>query len=157
MRSNLAVNQRVLFTGWNARGVEYDPRDWNYWIGIMQSPNNSIVKIKGFYDKPSGIETGPSSSLIPTEFALGQSYPNPMNKGATFRYQLPFDSKVSLKIYNIQGQLVRTLFSGDEKAGYKSVFWDGRNLSGRMVSAGIYFYRLDAGNFSSVKKMVVLR
>ena len=144
---------------WNIRAVERDSVDWNYWISAFLGGSLSyIYKVKGFYDKPlppSGAELGPIA--LPTSFALGQSYPNPMVGGAMIRYALPRDVPVSFKVYNVSGQLVKTLVSGTEKAGYKQVSWDGKSNGGHKVGAGVYFYRFQAGDFTATKKLVVVR
>lgn len=156
---NLTSSTHHYVLPWNIRAVENDTSDWNYWLSAAESGGLSyIYKVKGFYDKPlppSGIQTGISN--LPATFALGQSYPNPMVGGATIRYQIPRDVEVSLKVYNVSGQLVKTLVSGTEKAGFKQVAWDGRSDAGHRVSAGIYFYRLHAGDFTATKKLVVVR
>jgi hypothetical protein len=144
---------------WNIRGIENDTTDWNYWISAFMGGSLSyIYKVKGFYDKPlppSGAELGPVA--LPTAFALGQSYPNPMVGGATIKYALPRDVPVSFKVYNVSGQLVKTLVSGTEKAGYKQVSWDGKSNGGHKIGAGVYFYRFQAGDFTATKKLVVVR
>jgi len=145
--------------GWNLRGVERDSTDWNYWVSAFNnSALSNIYKVRGFYTKPlppSGAELGPVA--LPTAFALGQSYPNPMVGGATIKYALPRDVPVSLKVYNVSGQLVKTLVSGTEKAGYRQVSWDGKSNGGHKVGAGVYFYRFQAGDFTATKKLVVVR
>jgi len=145
--------------GWNLRGVERDSTDWNYWVSAFNNAAlSNIYKVKGFYTKPpppSGAELGPVA--LPTAFALGQSYPNPMVGGATIKYALPRDVPVSFKVYNVSGQLVKTLVSGTEKAGYKQVSWDGKSNGGHKVGAGVYFYRFQAGDFTATKKLVVVR
>lgn len=160
-RSSMALIQRILFqNSWNARGVAFDPRDGDYWIGIMQQPGvgkDYIVKIRGFYRPPFGVEEIPTPIGMPSEFALAQSYPNPAKGNAVIRFALPRDTKVMLNIYNISGQKIRTLVSGEEKAGFKSVTWDGRTDSGAKVPAGIYFYRIEAGGFTATRKVVVIR
>jgi hypothetical protein len=93
----------------------------------------------------------------PTVFALAQSYPNPMRDNATIRYQLPVETQVSLKVYNVIGQVVRELASGKQKAGYYKAVWDSRDGSGRSVSSGVYFYRLNAGGFTKTNKLIVVR
>jgi hypothetical protein len=156
---SVPVLNHHFICGWNLRAIERDTTDWNYWISeYITSSRSNIYKIKGFYDKPlppSGVEAGPVA--LPTAFALGQNYPNPMTGCATIRYQLPKDIGVSLKVYNLAGQLVKTLVSGPEKAGYKGVAWDGRSERGKKVGAGVYFYRLLAGEFTATRKMVVVR
>lgn len=94
---------------------------------------------------------------LPSVFALGQSYPNPMRDNAAIRYQLPVESRVSLKLYNVLGQVIRELASGKQKAGYYNAVWDGKDASGRLVSSGVYFYRLDAGGFTKTNKLVMVR
>jgi hypothetical protein len=145
--------------GWNLRGIERDSSDWNYWVTAFNNAAlSNIYKIRGFYTKPlppSGAELGPVA--LPTAFALGQSYPNPMVGGATIKYALPRDVPVSFKVYNVSGQLVKTLVSGTEKAGYKQVSWDGKSNGGHKVGAGVYFYRFQAGDFTATKKLVVVR
>ncbi|MBI4810604.1 MAG: T9SS type A sorting domain-containing protein, partial [Ignavibacteriales bacterium] len=89
---------------------------------------------------------------LPKEFALEQNYPNPFNSSTIIRYQIPFSCWVTLKLYNVLGQEVTTLVDEMQEAGYKSVEWD---ASG--VSSGIYFYKLTAGNYISIKKMILIR
>jgi hypothetical protein len=154
-----AVANHHFICGWNLRAIERDTTDWNYWVSAFVTAGlSNIYKIRGFYTKPSppsGAELGPVA--LPTSFALGQSYPNPMVGGATIKYALPRDVPVSLKVYNVSGQLVKTLVSGTEKAGYKQVSWDGKSNGGHKVGAGVYFYRFQAGDFTATKKLVVVR
>ncbi len=96
---------------------------------------------------------------VPSAFALEQNYPNPFNPTTTLRYALPTDSKVTLKVYNVLGQVVATLVNGVVGAGYQSARWNANT-----VASGIYFYRIDAtslrstGNtFTQVKKMVLVK
>ncbi len=109
-----------------------------------------------------GVEDGPEKKL-PTRFDLAQNYPNPFNPTTLIRYTVPDRDReerprhTTLKVYNILGQLVRTLVDGEQAPGYYSVRWDGRDNLGKDVSSGIYFYRLKAGEFVKTRKMVVLR
>jgi uncharacterized coiled-coil protein SlyX len=89
---------------------------------------------------------------LPKEFALEQSYPNPFSKATSIKFALPKASNVELVVYNMLGQKVSTLISGQMAAGYHSITWDASD-----VSAGTYFYRLQAGNFISNKKVLVLK
>jgi len=88
----------------------------------------------------------------PTSFALAQNYPNPFNPVTQIEYELPRESHVSLKIYSIFGQVIAILINGTQEAGYKSVKW---NAVG--VASGVYFYRLQAGSYSEVKKLVLMK
>ena len=93
----------------------------------------------------------------PTEFELSQNYPNPFNPSTTIQFSIPEDSEVTLSIYNINGQLVRTLFSGTIKAGRHSAVWNGKDFRGAPVASGIYLYQLKVGGYTQVKKMSLLR
>jgi hypothetical protein len=89
---------------------------------------------------------------------LDNNYPNPFNPTTSIRYGIKEQSNVSLKIYNVAGQLVRTLVNEAKKpAGTYSVTWDGRSNSGSAVSSGVYFYKLVSQNFTQTKKMVLLK
>jgi hypothetical protein len=94
---------------------------------------------------------------LPVQYALLQNYPNPFNPTTSIRYELPANSYVELVIYNVQGQVVRELVNGWQKAQRYVVEWDGKNTQGKSVASGIYFYRIKAGEFVNTKKMVLLR
>jgi hypothetical protein len=89
---------------------------------------------------------------LPQEFGLQQNYPNPFNPSSIINYQLPIDSWITLKVYNLLGQEVATLVNGEQTAGYKSATFDGTKLS-----SGLYFYRLTAGRYVETKKLLLLR
>jgi hypothetical protein len=95
--------------------------------------------------------------LVPTAYSLSQNHPNPFNLSTEIAFELPEASVVSLRIYNIQGQLVRSLVSEPRSAGYHSVAWDGRTDAGNVVSSGMYLYRLVSGDYSSTRKMILLK
>ena len=95
--------------------------------------------------------------VIPTESALSQNYPNPFNPSTSIVYSITEDGFVSLSVYNLVGQKVANLVNTDLNAGTYSVQWDGRSENGEMVSNGVYFYRMNAGNFTDTKKMVLLK
>ena len=96
-------------------------------------------------------------AMIPTEFALQQNYPNPFNPSTTIKYQIPQDHQVNLVIYNLQGQKIRTLVAEQQKAGFYSVQWDGRNDVGQNVATGMYLYRVQAGSFVASHKMLLIK
>jgi len=95
--------------------------------------------------------------LLPDEFALHQNYPNPFNPVTTLRYDLPENSLVNITIYDMLGRQVKTLVSQTQDAGYRSVIWDATNDYGKPISAGIYLCQIQAGEFISTKKMVLLK
>ena len=93
----------------------------------------------------------------PTATELLDNYPDPFNPSTTIRYALGQDAHVSLRIYNMLGQLVATLVDQAEAAGYHQVVWDGSSESGEKVASGIYIYRLSAGHFVATKRMLLLK
>jgi hypothetical protein len=94
---------------------------------------------------------------IPEIINLHQNYPNPFNPITTLRYDLPEQANINIIIYDMLGRDVRTLVNEKQEAGFKSVKWNGRNDMGQTVSAGMYFYRIQAGSFSKVQKMILLK
>jgi len=117
------------------------------------------------YDKATGRGGGKSGGQaelggekpITYRYELLQNAPNPFSKMTAFRYQLANPCKTSLKVYNTLGQVVKTVVDRDQQPGIYNINWDGRDMAGRNVAAGVYFYRLTAGEFEGIKKMVVLR
>jgi hypothetical protein len=108
-------------------------------------------------DCPTSADGDNEGSQKPSNYALGQNYPNPYNPVTQITYQLPQPGVVSLKIYNVQGQLVRTLVNEYKPAGAHSISWNGRSDLGMEVSSGIYLYRIQAGNFTETKRMILLK
>jgi len=95
---------------------------------------------------------------MPTEFVVYQNYPNPFNPSTTIEFALPQPEKVRLLIYDVRGNLVRTLLDGVEKSmGYHQQAWDSRNDRGESVGSGAYFYRLEAGSYSKTTKMLLVK
>jgi parallel beta-helix repeat protein len=90
-------------------------------------------------------------------YKLSQNYPNPFNPGTRIVFDLKEPSPVSLKVYDVNGGLVRTLVAEKRERGRHEIAWDGKDDSNREVASGVYFYRLTAGSFSETKKMVVLK
>ncbi len=97
------------------------------------------------------------TNVIPKTYEVSQNYPNPFNPSTVIKYGLPEASYVSIKIYNMLGQEVRTLVSGQKSAGTYNVQWNGDDSYGNQVSSGAYIYRIVAGNFVQVRKMVLLK
>ena len=94
---------------------------------------------------------------IPTEFALHDNYPNPFNPTTTLRFDLPEVSDITVTIFNMLGQKVRTFNMNNTPAGYHSIKWNATNNFGDPVGAGVYLYQLRAGNFVKTKKMILLK
>jgi len=95
--------------------------------------------------------------LIPDEFIVHQNFPNPFNPETEIRFALTKDSHVVISIYNTLGQQIGTLIDTQYAAGFHSVRWDGKDRNGSPVSSGVYLYQIQAGEFSQVRKMSLLR
>jgi hypothetical protein len=105
-----------------------------------------------FVAVPTGVEGQPQAGPMPEAFVLSNSYPNPGKGQITFSYQLPKAGRATLEIYNMLGQTVQKFDLGFKSAGTHNLNW---NTS--QQSQGVYFYRLQAGDFSSTKKLVVVK
>jgi hypothetical protein len=136
---------------------KYEDGKWNQQESFLDG-NSVCAKVKSLgvyrlvYDPKAKHITG-----IPKSFELFQNYPNPFNPQTQIRYDLPVSGNVRLIIYNILGQKVKVLVEEIQDAGYKSVIWDGKDIDGRDVASGIYFYKIEAQNFVKTKKMVLLK
>ena len=102
------------------------------------------------------------AALTPTETALLANYPNPFNPETWIPYRLAADAFVTLTIYDLSGQVVRTLEVGHQVAAFyesrsKAIYWDGRNQLGEQVASGVYYYHLSAGDYSATRKMFILK
>ena len=104
---------------------------------------------------PVSVET--EDPLIPDEFIVHQNFPNPFNPETEIRFALTKDSHVVINIYNTLGQQIGTLTDSQYSAGFHSVHWDGKDGNGSHVSSGVYLYQIQAGEFSQVKKMSLIR
>ena len=96
-------------------------------------------------------------SMVPEAFALHQNYPNPFNPTTTINYDMPESQIVSIMIYDVMGREVRTLINEFQEVGYRTIRWDATDNLGRSVSAGMYIYTIQAGDFRQVRKMVLLK
>jgi hypothetical protein len=109
---------------------------------------------------PVDVEEEMTEEELPAEFSLSPNYPNPFNPVTSIQYTVrsrrtPLPT--TLKIYNIRGQLVRTLVDEPKGPGTYRVIWDGRSDDGKAVASGVYLYKLQAGDFSQTKKMVLMK
>jgi hypothetical protein len=103
-----------------------------------------------------GVRTA-SVTATPKVFALKQNYPNPFNPATTIEYALPEAASVRLEVYNTLAQVVATLVAEEQTSGRYSVRWDGLNSNGELVGSGVYFYRLVAGDFQDIKRMLLIK
>ena len=104
----------------------------------------------------TAVETFDQAS-VPQAFSLAQNAPNPFNSETVIRFALPQPSQVELTIYNLLGQPVAILVQGPSAAGTFSVRWDGRDQAGRAVTSGVYLYQLRAGEYTKVRKLLLLQ
>jgi Zn-dependent metalloprotease len=104
-----------------------------------------------------GEQLNTSSYNIPGKFYLEYAYPNPFNPLTIIRYNLPEDAMVNITIYDMIGRQVKTLVNASQTAGYKTIHWNATNDKNRPVSAGLYLYAIQAGEFKQSKKMVLLK
>ena len=127
--------------------------------------NKEVAAMEFNYALPVNIQIIISSTFLslsdilglPTEYAVHQNYPNPFNPVTTLRYDLPEDAIVNIIIYDMMGRVVKTLVNGEQTVGYKSLQWNAIDDAGKPVSAGVFLYRIHAGEFKQTKKMVLLK
>jgi hypothetical protein len=101
-------------------------------------------------------------NIVPAKSMLAQNYPNPFNPETWIPYQLAEDSDVAIRIYSVSGRMVRVLNLNQKNAGsymskQKAAYWNGRDDSGELVASGVYVYSIQAGAFTAVRKMVILK
>ena len=136
--------------------VDLDVTDagaYEYWVtavdlsGLESEASNSV----------SAVLSADENLGLPTVFALSQNYPNPFNPSTQIQYALPEETRVVISIYDLMGRKVRTLVNDVQNAGYRSVMWNATNDMGRLVSAGVYIYSIQAGDFVQNRKMVLMK
>ena len=97
------------------------------------------------------------ASNTPEKFRLSQNYPNPFNPVTTLQYDLAEDGLVNITVYDMLGNVVNNLVNTYQLSGYKSIQWDATDNQGQPVSAGVYLYTIEAGDFRHTKKMILLK
>jgi hypothetical protein len=112
----------------------------------------NLMKLQAIYDRQN--ET---PSTAPATVILSRNYPNPFNPSTTIEFGVPKSTKVTLKIYNIRGQLVKELVNAKYEPGKFKAVWEGKNDSGKPVATGVYFYRLEAAGKCFTHKMLLLK
>ncbi len=98
-----------------------------------------------------------NAGQLPTDFSLMQNYPNPFNSSTAIDYAIPTRSHVTIEILNLLGETVATLVDSDKPAGAYRAIWDGRGAHRKVVSSGIYLYKIRAGNFEQTRKMILIK
>jgi hypothetical protein len=138
--------------------IEEFPRNvwlnWEVWVTDNQDTVWSSSSFTLMVDGVVGIR---DRKMIPEEFVLQQNYPNPFNPSTTLRYGLPDDVTVSLVIYDIRGNLVKTFAPQSQVSGWYECTWNGIDDSGQPVSTGLYITKIQAGSFTRTIKMLYLK
>ena len=130
------------------------------YFDLVDETGHSISKVKAKEgDVAIPVRAGGSTfdDVKPAQFELKGNYPNPFNPETVIMFDLPQQTPVTLKVYNILGQVVNTVVDDVLPAGSHAVRWDGKNDQGHDVASGVYFYRIKAGGFESTQKMTLLR
>jgi hypothetical protein len=150
---------------WEITGVQQHPgiaygRDGNFLL-VWCNQVPYVADLYGCFVDTSGRQVVGVEGLAPSGVSprceLYQNVPNPFASGTGISYALSHEAETVLRVYNLAGQVVRTLFNGKVSAGCRKMAWDGRDEAGRLVPSGVYFYRLIAGGYSNTKKMVLIR
>ena len=148
--------------------VKYWNTDVNSWVIISNAILNSNENTISFSNEVVGnffILTGNNatsaeniSNEIPSDFSLDQNYPNPFNPSTTIRFSIPQTSNIKIEIYDVLGNLVKTLIDYNlYEPGSYEVVWNGLDNRGKIVSSGIYFTKMQSGNFTQTMKMNFLK
>jgi len=161
------VGNTITIWGSNHRGgvvdEEFEKTDLvpgTYFVGVTIYDNYPIQDSSSYSLALVGdivTEIKKFDTATPNEFSLGQNYPNPFNPTTIIKYSLPKEVAVTLRLFNMRGQEVKTLVNKKQLAGNYAVEWDGRDNNGIAVSTGIYFYRIEAGKFSKMNKMLLIK
>ncbi len=148
------------------------PTDWTDYVYNLSSYNGSDVYLTilcnsvdatvfyvddvSIHSDDGYIVSSDDNSIPALATRLDGNYPNPFNPNTTIRYSLKEASPVSIEIYNLKGQLVRTLINENKEAGNHTIVWNGLDKNNRSVSSGVFLYRMKAGKYSSTRKMIML-
>ena len=126
---------------------------WNY------SPGVEVVRVLRYgFDYPGLVGVAGNESEVPDNFELLQNYPNPFNPSTRIDYSLPKSGNVTIKVYDILGNEVRTLVNNvKQDAGRHTALWDAKDNNKTAVSSGVYFYKMITGDFSKTMRMILTK
>ncbi len=139
---NLAADSVIAWVGGN---------------GVADGPNADFDSFQILKGEATAVEPQAHQPEVPTDYALSQNYPNPFNAETRIQFNIAQTGHVSLKVYNVTGQLVRDLVNEDMPAGSHSAVWNGRDQNGRQLASGVYFCRMISGSYTETIKMTFLR
>ena len=137
------------FDGTNGRLV--------FQVGNNCIPRNQYVAVQSNWVNTGTAGVNSDESLIPKEFALYDNYPNPFNPTTQIAVDLPEAATTEITVWNIMGQKVATLYTGDLNAGHHTLNFDGRDSNGKQLTSGMYLYRVAAGKYNATKKMTLMK
>ena len=126
-------------------------------VNTNQFMDNDIKRYVGGSGTSQLSVINSQNPVLPSSYGLFQNFPNPFNPVTTLQYKLPQDSYVDITIYDMLGNVVNNLVNANQSSGYKSLQWNATNNQGEAVSAGVYLYKIQAGDFADTKKMVLLK
>ena len=164
--NTIVVSYSDIQGGWDGDG------NINIWPLFCDSDNGEVYKLAqnsacassgqfgnymGAFPVGCAAILSTETDILPSEYALYQNYPNPFNPITKIRYDLPLTEYVSIGIYDLMGRKIKSLINTNQNAGYRSINWDATNDLGQPVSAGMYIYTIQAGEFRQTRKMVLLK
>ena len=157
------INQNIGSGGWVSLGQQTFPASVEIEVKVIDTGNSTqgpviradAVKFS-LIQEISGIDDKIDENL-PTQYKLSQNYPNPFNPTTKIDFQLPEKELVKIEVFNALGEKVKTIINSEYSAGYHSIQWNGTDRNGVSVSSGVYFYRLQVGDFVKTKKMIYMR
>lgn len=161
LRSEKANGEYAEVYRCDASGNSEAPRDYRYLdsdVEIGQTYYYQLVDVDNEGNKSyHGPVFAAAGAAVPGAYSLLPNYPNPFNPSTAIGYEIPEASNVTLTIYNVLGQELRTLVDARQEAGSYTVMWDSKDSDGHYLNSGVYFYTLRAGDFTQTRKMVLMR
>ena len=153
----ILLDSTITDTNYVDNTISYDITYYYVVSAVYTNPNGESVYSN---EASAMVETGIRELEIipiPDVYNLSQNYPNPFNPSTVIKYQLPISSNAQLNIYNVKGQLVKTLVNETQNSGYYNITWDGKDNDNREVASGLYVYRIIAGDYTKTKRMLLLK
>ncbi len=126
-----------------------------YDLGTNATPSDVGIRARATLTLAQSIDD--KEITAPNDFIMSQNYPNPFNSATTIDYSIPRQLPVTIDIYNLLGQKVKSIIDEVKPAGNYTAIWDGTDSNNRSASTGVYYYRISAGNMTDVKKLVLLK
>lgn len=155
IKRNDLINQGSIYYTTTAKDFDYDGYP-EILIG-MDSYYNSMFRIfSRIYKKSSTVDIEESNEMI-VDYSLSDAFPNPFNTSTTLKFSLPKEEKVTIKVFNVLGKEIKTIFNEIRNSGETRITWDGTDNKGNQVASGVYIINMQAGLFNQNKKAVLLK